>query len=128
MVYSAAVSDPAVAGVAVEGDAVTVTAVAKGETTVIVTVTEGGGDSHSVSNGVMKVLGVGAGVAQMSASALDPFGLLAELPWISVLVADPVEDSEQPGSIPSGPHLPVKEFDRKVDGIRHEEVGPSGWQ
>ena len=50
---------------------------------------------YVVSSGVMKVWGVGAGAASMSATAFDPFGELVELPWISVLVSDPNEDSEQ---------------------------------
>ena len=50
---------------------------------------------YALSNGVMKVWGVGAGAASMSATAFDPFGELVELPWISVLVSDPDEDSEQ---------------------------------
>ena len=110
---------------------------------------------YVVSSGVMKVWGVGAGAASMSATAFDPFGELVELPWISVLVSDPNEDSEQlaqgrgtvggavdqAGAERSGlgravtgsallgrPHLIVEEYGRKGMGIRHEEIGRSGRQ
>ena len=110
---------------------------------------------YSVANGVMKVWGVGAGAASMSATAFDPFGELVELPWISVLVSDPEEDAEQlaqrrgpgggavdhVGAVPGGllgdpagsaflsrPHRAVEEYGRKVVGVRHEEIGRSGRQ
>ena len=110
---------------------------------------------YVVSGGVMKVWGVGAGAASMSATAFDPFGELVELPWISVLVSDPNEDSEQlaQGRGPGGDegdharaernalardtvgstffsrsHLAVEEYGRKVEGVRHEEIGRPGRQ